>query len=484
MAYEHAHDQGGRASRRVRYAVLAGILTAVAAIAPLEPTFASKQFVRGNATAIAQAVQIAPRTGGLSAAVSLGTTIAQYRDSLAQASSQAIDLGVIGTTLTVSCDSTPPAVKPSQLPQPLVAESTDGNAHATKNTAGQGSAGFAAVAGHEAVEALTTPTAIASYDGTSLVIPNLITATGLHTEGHSTLVPGKARIATAMSQIGQLKLLNAIVLDGLKWTATDRSGTKPSRSSSFSIGGISIAGHALPASQAQAESTITSVNKLIAFTGLHITLPHRQYQGGILTETPLVIGIDDSKLGGQVVNPVLGAVTPATNALRDALDKISCSFGKLFTVVDLATAALDGTGGVDLKLGGTSATTDGRTYANPFGNGSTLGRNPSLGGNQSTSPSGGGGISPGSNLGGGNSSVVPPLGSSTQTTTPSDTAPLVSGTKVVSSSCSTTSPANRPSCSQGEGLMVGLIAIAAVAAIAGADYLVMRRKRKLPAVAL
>jgi hypothetical protein len=32
--------------------------------------------------------------------------------------------------------------------------------------------------------------------------------------------------------------------------------------------------------------------------------------------------------------------------------------------------------------------------------------------------------------------------------------------------------------------MVGLIAIGAVGAIAGADYLVMRRKRKLPAVAL
>lgn len=494
MAYEYGHDHAGRATRRVRYAVLATALTAVSALAPLEPTFAAsaptftstapaKAFTNGNATAISQAVQIVPRTGGLSAALALGTTIAQFRANLAQASSQAINLGVVGTILTVQCDASPPILKPSELPQALIAESTHGNSHAEKNTAGQGSAGFAAVAGHESVEARTVPEAIAGFDGAALDLPGLVDVSGMHTANTSRLIPGKARIATATSTIGELSLLKGtIVLSGLSWTATDRTGTHPFRHSSFSIGGASLAGKALPVNTANISSTITTINKLLAPIGLHISLPYSYVQAGTLNEAPLIVGLDNSKVGGQVVNPVLDALLPITNPLRSALNGITCKFGSVLGAVDLATAAIDGTGGVDVKFGGASAATDDTTYKNPFGN--TLGGGHHQLTGPTTTPSSGNTSGTTSGLGTGTPTGVPPVDSGTQTSPPDDTAPLVSGTKVVSSSCSTTSPANRPSCSQGEGLMVGLIAIAAVAAIAGADYLVMRRRRKLPAVAL
>jgi hypothetical protein len=441
-----------------------------------------KPFVSGDATAISQAVQIAPRTGGLAAAIVVGTTIAQYRDTLAQASSQAVNLGIVGTTLTVQCDKTPPTLKASQLPQPLIAESVHGDSHAVKNTAGQGSSGVVAVSGHEEVTVKQTPSAIATFDGSALVLPKLIDAAGLHNGGFSKLIPGKARIATATSQVGQLSLLNgAVVLSGMKWAASARSGTHAGRHSSFTLGGVSLAGKAMPVDQKSIASTITAIDKVLAPTGLHITLPTSVFQGGTLTETPLVIGLDNSKLGSQVINPLINALQPITNPLRSGLDGISCQFGKVLTIVDLALAALDGAGGLDLDLGGASANTDGRSYADPFGNGSQhLGGGHQILGNQGPGPT----STPSPSKGNPGSSVPLP-GSQDQTTTPSSgSTPQLANNVTTSQSCSTTSRANRPSCSNGQGLAVGLIAIAAVGGIAGADFLAMRRRRRLPVVQL
>ncbi len=453
----------------------------IAVVVPTQLAFAgkAKPFVAGDATAISQALQIAPKTGGLSATLAIGTSIAQYRHTLAQASSQTLNLGVVGTTLTTQCDSTPPLFKANQLPQPLVAESTHGNAHAEKNTAGQGAKGLIAVAGHEAVIAKTIPAAIATFDGSALVLPGLLSASGLHSEGHSTLIPGKARVATASSEVGSISLLNgAIVLTGMKWTATQRGGTHHGQSSSFSLGGLSLAGKPLPVDQGSIESTFKRLNQLLAPTGIHITLPTALFQGGTLTENPLEIGINNSKLGGQIVNPILGALDPVTNPLRTALDGISCSFGKLFTVADLAAAAIDGTGGADVDFGGASANTDGKTYANPFGN-QTLGGGHPLGNQGSstspptTSPSGGGSV-PSTNL----------PGTGSATTTPGGGTPQIAGDVTVSRDCSSTSPAHSPGCTDGQGLTVGLIALAAVGSIGAADFFVMRRRRRLPVVQL
>lgn len=491
MAKEGGHRRTRRATKRTSHALVAAALGVVAAFSPTQDAFAakSKTFVTGDATAISQAVQIAPRTGGLSAAISIGTTIAQYRATLAQASSQAINLGIVGTTLTVQCDATPPALKPNQLPQPLVAESTHGNAHATKNTAGQGSAGVVAVAGHEDVSVKTQPAADAVFDGSALSLPGLIDADGLHSEGVSRLVPGKARIASATSKVGELELLGgAVTLTGMTWTAVQRTGTHPSNHGSFSIGGISLAGKALPISTSQLPTTIATINKLLASTGLHITLPTSHTQDGTLTESPLVIGLDSSTLGGEIVNPVLGALLPVTNPIRSALTGINCKIGSGLSLVDLATAALDGTGGLDIDLGGASANTDGKAYSDPFGHGH-LGGGHTITGDQGPGPT----STPSTTSDGDDTGVstpttgdetLPPGDSSTTGSDGGAEQPEVSGTRVVSSSCSTLSPAHRPSCSQGQGLTIGLLAIALVGGVAGADYLAMRRKRRLPQVKL
>src|SRR4051794_23480600 len=197
--------------RRYRYVVLGVIAGLATALSPAQLAQARPPFVPGTATATSQAMQIAPRTGGLGATVTVGTSIADYRGSLAQASSQTLDLGLIGTDLTIQCDSSPPLMKPDQLPQPLIAESDHGNAHASKNTVGSGRSGVVAAAGRETVTATKAPQSTASFDGSRVEIPGLGAVSGLHSHSHAHLVSGKARIATATSQISTISLLGGKV---------------------------------------------------------------------------------------------------------------------------------------------------------------------------------------------------------------------------------------------------------------------------------
>ena len=60
---------------------------------------ADTSFVPGDALAQAQAITVAPTTGGLNYAITLATSISNYQDVEAQSLSQTIDLGAIGTSL-------------------------------------------------------------------------------------------------------------------------------------------------------------------------------------------------------------------------------------------------------------------------------------------------------------------------------------------------------------------------------------------------
>src|SRR5580692_9524201 len=60
---------------------------------------ADTAFVPGTANAAAQAISVAPTSGGLNYAIVLATSIAAYQNAQAQSLSQTIDLGAIGTSL-------------------------------------------------------------------------------------------------------------------------------------------------------------------------------------------------------------------------------------------------------------------------------------------------------------------------------------------------------------------------------------------------
>jgi hypothetical protein len=467
-----------RAVRRPRWSAAAVVMTlaaAVTALTPMSLAAADPPFVPGEATAISQAVQVAPRTGGLAAAITVGRSIADYRDSLAQASSQTLDLGVIGSTLTVQCDASPPAARPDQLPQPLVAESDRGNDHATKSTAGSGNGGLVAVTGREVVRATTQPRSVASFDGNAVVVPKLVTVSGLHSQSNARLVSHTSRTAIAASRVGEVKLLGgAVVLSGLHWIATQRTGHGHIAHAHFTMQSAVVAGKKLPVKPADLSATTKQINSALSQTGIHIELPTVTHDHGQVAVSPLTIGIDDSKTGNEVVNPILGAIQPVTNAALTALIGVSCKIGSLLSAVDLIMSGVDGTGGLDMNLGGADATSDGKVYGNPFGGG----HHPSLGSHHH--PSGGhhhpGSTTTTTTTGGGSGQ-----GGSPSTTTSGGgggTATQASESTSSSASCATTSPANRPGCSRGAGLKVGLIALGLLLAFALSDAVVVRLRRE------
>ena len=77
---------------------------------------ADTSFVPGDALAQAQAISLAPTTGGLNYAITLATSVSNYQDMQAQSLSQTIDLGAIGTSLEAQgCDGSAPTLPKSDV---------------------------------------------------------------------------------------------------------------------------------------------------------------------------------------------------------------------------------------------------------------------------------------------------------------------------------------------------------------------------------
>jgi len=459
--------------RALTITTAAASLSLVGAALIIPAASASGAFIPGTATGISQAFALAPRTGGFAYTVTGGSSIADYRGSLAQAESQSANFGLIGTSLTAQgCDGSAPTVSPDQLPQPLIAESDKGNSSKSADQAGIAQSGVLAAGGHETVSVTTVPSSTASFDGNNLTIPGVAAATGMTTSAAAELIPGKARTASADAAVGRLSLLGGVVvLDNLRWTADQRSGAGAYARASFTAGDVIVNGQTQSGSADQLATVFDAVNSVLAPSGLHVSLPVVKKTSNGVTVTPLSIGIDDSTLGAAIVNPVLTASQPVQEQIQNILYGFSCKFGTAFTVEDIGLSAVDGTGGADLVFGGVSAASDGTSYANPFGN-------VSLG---SGSAALGTASAPGSTTStvGGLPGTAPPPAAGAVGSVPG-AAPQLAGNSQTSASCASTSPAHWPHCSDGNALVVGLLGLAAVAAIGGGDWLATRRRRRLP----
>jgi hypothetical protein len=232
---------------------------------------------------------------------------------------------------------------------------------------------------------------------------------------------------------------------------------------------VVVAGQSLPTSADALASTFAAVNDALRPTGLTVTVPTAvRTSGDGIAVPPLSVGIDSSQLGGTVLNPVLTAAQPATQAVISAILGVSCKAGNLFTIADILLSAADGTGSLDLQFGGVTAGSEGHTYANPFGQ---LGIGQAQTSTSAvTAPDRSGGSAAAVNSG-----SLPPTA-----TPPTAAAPQVAAASQSASSCATTSPAHWPSCSNGAALAAGVLGLAAVGGVGGADWLVARRRRRLP----
>lgn len=435
-------------------------------------------FVPGVATGTAQALAVAPHTGGFAYTITAGGTVADFRGSLAQAESQSLDLGLIGTSITTDqCDGSDPPVQRSQLPQPLIAESDHGDVSKTRNSTGVSRSGVLAVGGRLHVSALTQPRAQAGFDGGVLSVPGLVEATGLTSSSGAQLRPGVARLAEAQAQVRRLSLLGGtVVFDDLHWQADQRSGHGAGAHGSFTAGRVTVAGRAIPVDGGNLGAVSDRVNAALADTGLHVTMPQVKRTGTAkVSVTPLSLGIENSKLGGQLINPILTAAGPVRDAVVSAILGISCKFGNALTLGDIVLSALNGTGGLSLQFGGVTADSDGTSYDSPFGSPTTMASVPPVAGTHGSTGTAAAPPTAAGSPPGVDAATAPPAAAA---------APQLAGASHTTSTCASTSDADWPSCSNGAALAAGLIALAAVLTVGGADWFVTRRRRRLPVLDL
>src|SRR3954447_1948941 len=116
--------------------VLLGLLPATAGWSQQSPT-ETGTIRNGTAKATALVSRVGPGVGNLELAMRGGVAITQITNSLAQATSQTEDFGLIGSSLTAaSCRGGDPTLKPENLPQPTSVDNRKGDAQLSRDESG------------------------------------------------------------------------------------------------------------------------------------------------------------------------------------------------------------------------------------------------------------------------------------------------------------------------------------------------------------
>ncbi len=337
---------------------------------------ADTAFVPGNATAQAQAISLAPTTGGLNYAIILATSISAFQQMEAQSLSQTIDLGAIGTALeSAGCSGGPPDLNPKDVPQPVQAESVDGN-QSLNSTITPASSPIGA--GTEAATATTQPTANSTTEVANITVPGgLLTISGLSSSSHASIDNGSTRTATASSNVASISLAHGIVqLGNLVWTATQQSGAAQTSTGTFSIGSLTVAGVKIDLSKFTSTGTfnpqtvLNIVNTALSPVGLNVQWPAQStLPDGTVQISPLSVGIDNNVLGQEIIGSNLSQIQTVRTAIVNALLNANCNFATPLLVGDIGIGVLAGGGNLNVELGGASAETNDQAEVSPFGSG-------------------------------------------------------------------------------------------------------------------
>lgn len=365
-------------------------LTAGAAVLPLSAAFAapvatagaSETFIPGTGTATSSIARVSLRSAGLSVGVGLGQARTRFAGSQGNAEAESVDLGLLGTLskAPIACGVTPGALFPEGSMPTAVVVSSGGGAP-EKRTASLG-AGTPVEFGTQYGKATPNSSADAAVEGAKLDLAGIATATGGVASSAAKLTPGKQREATASSGLGKLSLAAGLVeLDGLRWTATHRTGARADSAAGFAIGSITVAGQSMPASTpAELTAALDAVNTALAGLGISVHAPTVSTTATGIAVSPLRVTVSATPQMRTALSPALEAVQPLRTQLLELAGPLQatpdCGLAKAlgfgYLVADLALVALGENGGVDLDLGGARAGTEFATYANPFAVGLTL----------------------------------------------------------------------------------------------------------------
>ena len=426
----------------------------------------------GTAKATALVSRIGPGVGNLELAMRGGVSVTQITNSLAQATSQTADLGLIGTSLTgEGCRGTQ-SFKPEDLPQPTSVDNRQGDAQLSRDESGTDGSPFGF--GRMAVSATKTPVASTAITTSSAFdIGPLIKAGGGRGEASTKVLPGEGRQAEAIVT-SAIDLGGVVSMEGMRWRAYHRTGADPLAEGTFEIGRATVGVLPFPTNDMAAFES--AANTALAAVGVSIQFPRIERfvaPNDLVRVTPMRITLRDSPAGKTLLGPLLDASRQQRGELYEQLVAAACELSSLLLVADVGVSIMAGTGFLTLEFGGAEAMSSDFGLVNPFGAAvapPAFDVTPPALANDgvSTLPSAVPGVAVGP-------SVVPGPAPAA-VATPGETATPAASVGPLEEVCESVHP-NRDSCRDGAALALGFLALVAAIGVAGAEVVWQRRAR-------
>jgi hypothetical protein len=471
----------------------AAVLLAAGGMAPATAARSAEPFVPGTGAASSEVGRIALRSSGASLAFGVGGTRARYAGAQGNAETYGLDMGLleVASKAPVACGTSMGSLFPAEaMPKRLHVSSGDGASSARAASAGEGTP---VEIMSQSGSAKPGSAADAGVVGVRMEIPGLLSAVGGTAESAALLTPGQARTAQGGSGLGSLTLAGGLVrLEGMRWTASHRTGARPDSSAGFTIGGMTVAGQAMPVSDAPSLSdSLAAANAALAPLGLALNAPRVDRSVRGIGVTPMQLSIAPTPALRTLLATALEGVQPVRTQLLTILQPfklakdcgLATAVGFGYLIADLTLVVLGDNGRVDLEFGGATAGTRFLTYANPLasGFGALLPRGNAgaagdgLPGASIALPAGGApsGAVPGTAPVAGGASVVGPV--STGSTgagarSAQVTVPLERGSPVAAV-CRSTHPGVGAGCARHVGALAGWLVLALILVLAAADRL-------------
>lgn len=442
-----------------------------------------------EAAANSAVVGVAPSTGGIYLTSTIGEAHAAYDQTEAQATSAAVDLGGLGYVLA-STNLCGQSYALSKQPQSLNADSTDGSS--SRTTQAQLYPGLTAPpgTGTEHVDVSPNPEhAQAQTASVAQSVPGLVDVEGV-AQSEVSYTDGQAQQADSTVTEDLSLLGGKVVIDGLKWSASQKRGASAAdNAAGFSYGSVTITGFGgLPVTipgSVPFGTAVKTINDVLATVGITITPPAQSVDAGTgaINMSPLHVRFSGSALDDDLASPAFGPLTEVVNLvngqvtyggdcanLKDLLGELTSGPE---TVLDLLVGGFSGSGGVDLYFGGASADTIAApTFSDPFAFSGSLGQSalppsalPEV--SSSTNPDLAASAVPASPAVSTDNAVQAPAGAPT-------------GRSVVSPAglvrCITTNPAGGHGCWRGVGTWAGAVAVILGAGLLAGDVVYARRR--------
>jgi hypothetical protein len=300
----------------------------------------------GFGQAVSQILRVDPQAAGLSAGVELGIAKAGHQNRSSLATSRVFDPGLTGLILAAdNCRGEPGSWPGEEQPQPIRADSDDDRAAEASDT------GF-----ERRVTATDQPLAHAEIVSSATAIPGVLGVGASRADAESGLVGEGVREAWSSVEIDGVDLLGGIVrLSRLRWESRHRGGLEDTRTGSFTVGALEIAGTAVPVDNPT--TAFDAANTVLGPFGIRLLAPAVHESGDVLFVDPLAVVIEPSPQRDALAGALVRAAQPGREALLDILFDVTCDVAGLVTVADVLAGSVTGAGRLSFELGGTEATT-------------------------------------------------------------------------------------------------------------------------------